>query len=141
MTFGNNTYYRSRSKRLQSSFQGLLNWLRTFLRARRRSISPQFLLLGTLALFLVGILCSQIIYRQVRVGRVRQEIARLEERNHNLRMAVNHREVKVARLKRLDRIQKIAMTQLGMVSSDTVPVLEIETGQWAQLSPEGGRSP
>ncbi|MGM0380393.1 MAG: septum formation initiator family protein [bacterium] len=141
MTFGNNTYYRSRSKRLQSSFQGLLNWLRRFLRARRRSVSPQFLFLGTLALFLVGVLCSQIVYRQVRLGRVRQEIHRLESKNHNLRMTVNRREVKVARLKRLDRIQKIAITQLGMVAADTVPVMKVKTGQWAQLSPEGGRSP
>lgn len=136
-----NTYYRKRSRRLQSSFQRVLSWLRRFLRARHRPISPRFLLVSTLGLLLVGILCTQIIYRQVQISRVKHEVNRLKKQNHKLRLAINRREVKVARLESLERIEKIAITQLGMVSEKSVPVKKVEIGQWAQLSPEGGRSP
>ncbi|MFP4686637.1 MAG: hypothetical protein ACLFN5_00845 [bacterium] len=141
MRHGRNSYYRSRSSRAGSRFESFLCRLKSSLRTRHKSISPRSLLIGILVLVLVGTLCGQVVWRQIHLARVGYQITRLENENHELRMQVHREEVAVSRLRRLDRIQRIAMNQLGMTAADTIPVLEISRSQWAVLPPEGGRSP
>lgn len=133
----NNTYYRSRSKRAYSLINGLVGWLRKLVRARHDSISPRFLLFSLLVFVLGTTLCSQVVWHQIRKTRLRYQINQLQEKNHRLRMQVHKKKIAVSRLQRLDRIQRIAVAQLGMKLADTVPALELSRRQWVQL-PEGG---
>ncbi len=141
MRQGRNSYYRSRSSRAGSRLQRFLRRLKNSLRTRHKSISPRSFLIGFLILILVGTLCGQVIWRQIRLSRVRYQISRLEKENLDLRMQVHGEEVAVSRLERLDRIRRIAMNQLGMTAGDTIPVLEVSSSQWAVLPREGGQKP
>ncbi len=133
----NNSYYRSRSKRAYSFINSVVGWLRKLVRARQDSISPRFLILSLLVFVLGTTLCNQIIWRQVKRARLQYQISQLKEKNHHLRMQVHKKKIAVSRLQRLDRIQRIAVAQLGMKLADTVPVLEMSRRQWVQI-PRGG---
>jgi len=138
MNYRHNTRYRSRSERLVSRVQNLLRWLRGTLRTQRQSISPRSLLLSVLALVLGGALCCQVVWQHVQVARVNYQITKLKQENHELRMDVHRNEVAVSRLERLDRIERIAVSQLGMEPSESVPKMRLKKSQWVQLPPEGG---
>lgn len=138
MKYGPNSRYRSRIERIVSRVQGILHWLRTTLRTRKKSISPRSLLLSVLALVLGGALCCQIVWQHVQVARLNYQITQLSQQNHELRMNVHRNQVAVSRLERLDRIERIAVTQLGMKPADSIPVMELEKSQWVQLPSEGG---
>ncbi len=136
-----NTYYRSRSSRWSSGFRSVLHGLRQTLGASHPSISPRTFFLVVLSLLTGGLLCLQIIWQQVKVAQIRYQIGQIRENNHQLRMEVQHREMVVSRLERLERIETIARTQLGMSASDRVPVIELEKTRWVKLPRKGERSP
>ncbi|GEM_PF-4207451 len=134
----NNKYYRNRSDRAISSFNGLLSWLQNIVRTRRDSISSRTFLLSLLVFLLAVTLCTQIIARQVEEARLEYRVDLLRERNLELRMQVHSERIEVSQLQRLDRIQWIAVSELGMEMVDTVPLLELDRRRWAQLPLEGG---
>ncbi len=134
----NNKYYRDRSERAISSFNGLLKWLQGIVRTRRDSISPRTFLLSLLVFLLATTLCTQIIARQVEEARLEYRVELLRERNLELRMQVHSKRIEVSQLQRLDRIQWIAISELGMEMADTVPLLELDRHRWAQLPLAGG---
>lgn len=138
MKYRSNSRYRSRFERFVSRVQSVLNSLRNCLRTRKQSFSPRTLLLSLLALFLVGALSCQIVWQHVKIARVNYQITKLKKENHKLRMDVHRNEVAVSRLERLDRIERIAVSQLGMEPADSVPVMQLRKSHWVQLPPEGG---
>lgn len=138
MKYRHNSRYRSRFERMVSRVQGILHWLRTTLRTRKNNISPRTLLLSVLALVLGGALCCQVVWQHVQVARINYQITNLKQENHELRMSVHRNEVAVSRLERLDRIERIAVSQLGMKPADSIPVMKLKNSHWVQLPPEGG---
>lgn len=134
------SYYRSRSERLKNLFQSLFWDMGGFSPRRSRSFHPRMFLFLVVALVTVGALGCQIIWQQVKVAQVRYQIDQLQKKNHKLRMAVHKNEVIVSRLERLDRIEYLARSELGMKPSDTVPVLTFRSAQWAKLPQDGERS-
>ena len=140
MDYCNNGTSRSRSGISSFGFGSFFRWIRNHLRSQRSPISPRSLLLVVFGLVLAGALACQVIWQHSRATRLRIEIASLEERNHQLRMKIHRAELEVARLERLDRIQQIAVTELGMRERDKARILEMSRAQWASR-PEGGTSP
>lgn len=135
-----NSYYRSRSSRWRSGVQSVLQGLQGALGTPHPTISPRTFFLLVLTLIAGGLLCCQIIWQQVKVAQIRYQISHIREENHHLRMKVHKREMVVSRLERLERIQAIAHTQLGMSASDRVPVIELERNRWVKLPRKGERS-
>lgn len=138
MNYRHNSRYRSRTERFLSRVQAFLQWMRGKLRTRRKPFSPRTLLLSVLALVLVAALSCQVVWQHVRVARVNYQITQLEKKNHELRMELHRDQVAVSRLQRLDRIERIAVSQLGMEPSESLPVMELRKSQWVQLPSEGG---
>jgi len=138
MKYRHNSRYRSRFERFCSRVQGFLQWMRGHLRSKRKPTSPRTLLLTALALILGVALCCQVVWQHVQVTRVNYQITNLAKQKHNLRMSIHRNEVAVSRLERLDRIERIAVSQLGMEPTDQLPVMELRKSQWVQLPSEGG---
>ncbi len=127
----------TRSNRSSVRWEGILHWFREGLLSAGTSVSPRTVLLFLLGILLGGALACQVIWQNVRYTRTRVEINQLERRNHELDMKIHREELAVSRLERLDRIQRIAVNQLGMEPLDDVPVVEMSQTHWVQSSREG----
>ena len=127
----------TRSNRSSVRWKGILDWFRDRLLSAGPAISPRTVLLFLLGILLGGALACQVIWQHVRYTRTQAEINQLERRNHELDMKIHRQELAVSRLERLDRIQRIAVNQLGMKPLDDVPVVEMSQTHWVQSSRKG----
>lgn len=127
-----------RTRGVSNRFGNLISWLKSSLRSSRPSFSPRSLLLVLLTIILGGALACQVIWQHVRYTRNKVELNKLERQNQVLESKIHKRELVVTRLERLDRIQRIAVNQLGMKPLDRVPVMEMSQTQWVQSPRRGG---
>ncbi|MFB6226718.1 MAG: hypothetical protein ABEH89_00140 [bacterium] len=91
-----------------------------------------------MAIFLGGALACQVIWQHVRYSRNKQELRQLANQNRELQLKIDRKKLVVSRLERLERIQRIAVNELGMKPLDDAPVLEMSQSQWVQSPREGG---
>lgn len=127
-----------RTRGVSYRFGSLFSWLKSSLRANRTSLSSRSLLLILLTIVMGGALACQVVWQHVRHTRTRVQLNELQRQNHELKAKIHKKELVVARLERLDRIQRIAVNQLGMKPLDRVPVLEMSQTQWVQSPRKGG---
>ncbi|MFB6346252.1 MAG: hypothetical protein ABEK50_10840 [bacterium] len=125
---------RSTSTRLGD----MTSWVKRVLRSRGSNLSFRSLLLVLMAIFLGGALACQVIWQHVRYSRNKQELRQLANQNRELQLKIDRKKLVVSRLERLERIQRIAVNELGMKPLDDAPVLEMSQSQWVQSPREGG---
>lgn len=128
----------NRSRDASRRFGGFFAWLKNTLRSSRPAFSPRTLLLVLLVVLLGGALACQVVWQHVRYTRTVVQINKLERQNQRLESKIHKKQLVVTRLQRLDRIQRIAVNQLGMKPLDDVPVVEMSQTQWVQSPRRGG---
>lgn len=137
MSYQDKVRNRTRTSRSSYNFGGFVEWFQNKLTDNRPSISFRAVILTCLTLMMGGALACQVIWQHVRHTRTKVQINSLEQRHHELTMKIQKKELKVSRLERLDRIQRIAVNQLGMEPLNETPVMEMSQTQWVQSSREG----
>lgn len=130
------TQYK-RNGRSSYDWGRVVTWFRNRLLNAGSVVSPRTVFLSLLGILLGGALACQVIWQHVRYTRTRVQINNLERQSHELDMKIHRTELAVSRLERLDRVQRIAVNQLGMEPLDETPVMEMSQAQWVQSSREG----
>jgi cell division protein FtsL len=137
MSYKDKVRNHSRNSRSSVNWGRLTSWFRDRLLSDRPSITSRTVFICLLGIVLTGGLACQVIWQQVRHMRASAEISRLQRQNHDLTMKIQQKKLVVSRLERLDRIQRIAVQQLGMEPLDRAPVIEMSQTHWVQSSREG----
>jgi hypothetical protein len=137
MSYQDKVRKKSRNSKATLQVGGFVEWCRDCLYSDRPAITPRTVLISLMAILLGGTLACQVIWQHVRYTRASVTVNQLEQRNHKLKMKIQQKELVVSRLERLDRIQRIAINQLGLKPLDETPVIEMSQTHWVQSSQEG----